>query len=274
MLLCTAPPYHQILPCGVLKIVIIFGRLNKERPNESVTVESLSTDPVKTPDPLRYFFHMLYTGSESPVHDQVDRHIQSVCDDVMFVTSSGRIKPSKHVLIGSGMKNITGSRRVIEILNRFGHSVIYHTVEALETDLATEITERKQTTPDSILKQAGLSTGLAWYNYDGNNETLTGSGTLQDTVGICYQNQIDSQPDDGTEGPKTEETEIQNDHVNPETITRTGTGRLYVRRSMGFCVHMKRRTPASSITYTIFFRKIALLSIVIRSYDTLSRFQI
>ena len=43
---------------------------NKERPNESVTVESLSTDPVKTPDPLRYFFHMLYTGSKSPVHDQ------------------------------------------------------------------------------------------------------------------------------------------------------------------------------------------------------------
>ena len=47
---------------------------NKERPKEPVTVESLSTDPVKTSNPLRYFFHMLYTGSESPVYDQVDRH--------------------------------------------------------------------------------------------------------------------------------------------------------------------------------------------------------
>ena len=212
-----------------LRLLITESLKNRERPNEPVTVESISTDPVKTPDPLRYFFQMLYTGSESPVHDQVERHIQSVCYDVLFVTSRGRIKPSKHVLIGSGIKSITGSRRVIEILNRFGHSVNYHTVEALETELATEITERKQTTPDGILKQAGLATGLAWDNYDENNETLTGSGTLHDTVGICYQNQIDSQTDDGAEGPLTEETEIQNDHVHPEKITRTGTGRTLKR---------------------------------------------
>ena len=125
---------------------------------------------------------------------------------------------SKCVLIGSGMQRITGSRRVIEILNRFGHSVNYHTVEALETYLATEITERKQTTPDGILKQAGLATGLAWNNYDENNETLTGSGTLHNTIGIYYQNQIDSK-----------KTNVQNDHVNPETITRTGTGRTLKR---------------------------------------------
>ena len=29
---------------------------------------------------------------------------------------------------------------------------------------------------------------MAWDNYDENSETLSGSGTLHDTVGICYQN--------------------------------------------------------------------------------------
>ena len=33
-----------------------------------------------------------------------------------------------------------------------------------------------------------LYLSLAWDNYDENTETLSGSGTLQDTVGICYQN--------------------------------------------------------------------------------------
>ena len=36
----------------------------------------------------------------------------------------------------------------------------------------------------------GLCTGIAWDNYDENSETLSGSGTLHDTVGICYQNVI------------------------------------------------------------------------------------
>ena len=41
------------------------------------------------------------------------------------------------------MKSITGARKVIDILNRLGHSISDHTVEELETELATEITEKQ-----------------------------------------------------------------------------------------------------------------------------------
>ncbi|KAH3775243.1 hypothetical protein DPMN_176643 [Dreissena polymorpha] len=50
------------------------------------------------------------------------------------------------------------------------------------------VSEKSHATPDGILKIPGLSTALAWDNYDEMNETLSGSGTLHDTVGICYQN--------------------------------------------------------------------------------------
>ena len=98
------------------------------------------------------------------------------------------MKPSKHVLIGLGLKSLTGSRKIIEILNRFGHCLSYHTIESIETDLAMTVSDRNISTPDGLVCEPGLSTAVAWDNYDENSETLSGSGTLHDTVGICYQN--------------------------------------------------------------------------------------
>ena len=37
-------------------------------------------------------------------------------------------------------------------------------------------------------------TSLTWDNYDERTETLSGAGTLHDTVGICYQNETDLSP--------------------------------------------------------------------------------
>ena len=84
---------------------------------------------------------------------------------------------------------MTGSRKVLELLNHYGHCVGYHTMENMETELATNIVQRNCSTPDGMKQVPGLCTALAWDNYDENNETM--SGTLHDTVGICYQN-IDS----------------------------------------------------------------------------------
>ncbi|RUM44802.1 MAG: hypothetical protein DSY80_04010, partial [Desulfocapsa sp.] len=97
-------------------------------------------------------------------------------------------KPAKHMTMGLGIKSLTGNRQILEILNHFGHSISYHTVEALETDLATNVTERNCSTPAGIEQCSGLATGLAWDNYDENTETISGGNTLHDTVGICYQN--------------------------------------------------------------------------------------
>ena len=156
---------------------------------DPITVQSLVEDQHETPQPLIDFFNVLYTGSAVGQGSQKSKRIvRSLCDTI-FTTSRGRIKPGKHMSLGLGLKSITGSRRVLEILNRFGHCVNYHTVESFETQIASDISEGYEATPDGLIKYPGLITSLAWDNYDENTETLSGSGTLHDTVGICYQNQ-------------------------------------------------------------------------------------
>ena len=92
--------------------------------------------------------------------------------------------------LGVAIKSLTGSRRVIDILNRLGHSVCYQLVVEYETELANAIQDKGQLLPDGLIPASDLCTAVAYDNYDEICETLSGAGTLHDTVGICYQNSI------------------------------------------------------------------------------------
>ncbi len=131
---------------------------------------------------------MLITGSMQDCTEKDERRIQSLADDILFCVTKGVIKPQKHIVLGMGIKSLTGSKKVVTLLNRFGHSINYSTVEELETTFATSIAERGLATPDGLLQMPGLATGLAFDNYDELTETLDGKDTLHDTVGIAYQN--------------------------------------------------------------------------------------
>ena len=50
-------------------------------------------------------------------------------------------------------------------LNHFGHCIVYHIVEELETNLAKTVCDRKLMTSDGIQLKAGLAIGLAFDNY-------------------------------------------------------------------------------------------------------------
>ena len=73
-------------------------------------------------------------------------------------------------------------------------------IAQLETEIATSITEKDCATPQGMLTKPGLTTDVAWDNYD---ETLSGAGALHDTVGICYQNCVVG---DSTVGENTSAT--------------------------------------------------------------------
>lgn len=158
-----------------------------------LTPDSLGKGQAEPPEILKRFLRTVYSGRGNPSeHEHIERSVQSTADDILFTTTRGQVKPAKHLFMGLAMKSLTGSRKIIEILNRFGHSISYHVVEELETDLASTISERHLVTPDGILTSPGLSTATAWDNYDENSETLSGANTLHDTVGICYQNVCDT----------------------------------------------------------------------------------
>ena len=176
------------------KDILHMSKHQEELP-ETLSAESLHRGQGHIPETLHQFFTVLYTGSDQqPDIEKMKRLEQSVSQDVIYATTRGRTKPGKHLTLGLGLKSMTGSRKVIEVLNRHGHCIGYHTAEIIETDLATQIVNRQNVTPDGLLQHSGLCTFLAWDNYDERTETLSGLGTLHDTVGICYQNETDLSP--------------------------------------------------------------------------------
>ena len=162
-----------------------------------LTAESLIKGQAEPPDDLLQFLRVLYTGSEKGnTSENIDRYVQSSAQDAVYATTRGVVKPSKHLCLGLGLKSLTGSRKILDLINHFGHCIGYHIAESLETDLASTVLERGVATPDGILQKSSLVTSVAWDNYDENSETLSGAGTLHDTVGICFQNIVDDDNDE------------------------------------------------------------------------------
>ena len=175
--------------------VLALRRTCKQLP-DPLTPGALAEGQAEPPDVLKHFFTVLFTGSGKQVSDtRTERFVGSAAQNAVFVTTRGVVKPAKHLCLGLGLKSLTGSRKVLEIMNHFGHCVSYHVVEELETNLATTVLNKEKATPYGMLLESGLATSVAFNNYDENSETLSGEGTLHDTVGICIQNCSSNNPD-------------------------------------------------------------------------------
>ena len=85
------------------------------------------------------------------------------------------------------LKSITGSKRVIGMLNRLGHCVNYNCVEELETEITYAADKKQELTPVGMSRSSDVCTALAFDNFDRFVESLSGKDTLHDTVGIVYQ---------------------------------------------------------------------------------------
>ena len=104
-----------------------------------------------------------------------------------FATLSGRKIPGKHLKLGIAVKSLTGSRKVIEMLNRYGHCSNYHMIEEIETEMTYASSESQTTTPSCMQLSPEGGIGCAFDNYDCFVEIQNGKDTLHDTVGITYE---------------------------------------------------------------------------------------
>ena len=104
---------------------------------ENLTIDSVLYGTTNVPPKLSQFFQYLICRPDSRrwKSDAKQRRIQSVSQDIIFAASSGCKLPSKHLKLGVALKSLTGSRKVVEILNRYGHCANYHAVEEIETEL-------------------------------------------------------------------------------------------------------------------------------------------
>ena len=108
-------------------------------------------------------------------------------DNTVFSVTNGRKKPSKHLKFGLAVKSMTGSKKLIGMLNRYGHRVSYTTTEELETELTFTITSASKISPPDLVPDSSLMVGITYNSFDQFVETLSGKNILHNTVGIVYQ---------------------------------------------------------------------------------------
>ncbi|KAL3279599.1 hypothetical protein HHI36_017105, partial [Cryptolaemus montrouzieri] len=70
--------------------------------------------------------------------------------------------------------NMTSSRNILEIMNKYGHCCSYHVIEELKTEARTKLLNRSKICPDGICKKQYLFTGVAFDIFDRYVDTATG----------------------------------------------------------------------------------------------------
>ncbi|KAG8175345.1 hypothetical protein JTE90_015558 [Oedothorax gibbosus] len=60
----------------------------------------------------------------------------SVAQDLLYISSAGRKQTPKHLALAMAVRHVTGSARIISILNGLGHSISHSAVLEYDTDLA------------------------------------------------------------------------------------------------------------------------------------------
>lgn len=155
-----------------------------------ITVEQLKKGEGSAPRDLQDFFLTLLTAGSRKRKDnrKCIRQVNSICEDVVYSVHNGKIKTSKHIMLGMTLKSLTSSRKIIDIIHRYGHCISYQGIEELETEATYTSIQKSSLCPETIRKSGHLSTGVAYDNFDRFVETKSGKDTLHDTVGIIYQN--------------------------------------------------------------------------------------
>jgi len=90
-------------------------------------------------------------GPEEEKDEKVDvkehstqRLVLSLGQDLLYNATKGRKKTAKHVALPLTVKNLTGCKEVITLLNRYGHGISYEQVLVVETKLAENQLEREE----------------------------------------------------------------------------------------------------------------------------------
>lgn len=148
-------------------------------------VEEIKGDRVELPASLNRFLKELLTNEKET--KRINRLVNSLGQDIVFCCSNGRIKTVKHLQLGIFTKRKTGSKQMIECLNKLGHSISYYEVNRFETSLAEQESRHASLTsftPSNVQPSTFIS--FVYDNCDHNAETISGQ-VMHCTNGILIQ---------------------------------------------------------------------------------------
>ena len=169
--------------------VVIKNTTHTNIPSSGITFDDIIDGEVQIPEQLTPFFIHLVVSQEHRSHESESkiRRVESLAADTVFVMTNGRKKPSKHLKLGLVVKRMTGSKKLIGMLNRYGHYVSYTTIEELETELTFTVTPASKISPPDMVPDSSSTVDIIYDNFDRFVETFSSKNTLHNTVGIVYQ---------------------------------------------------------------------------------------
>lgn len=171
--------------------------MDKTKLPEDITVQDLILGECNSvPQLLSYLLECIVCGDNKSIsrtrHDlkKASRELKlfSLSQDIIYAVSNGNVKTSKHVTLGMALKSLSSSRKIVDLLNKYGNCCSYNVIEELETEITFSSTKQNQLCSEDIIPTDDLCTGIAFDNFNRFVETLTGKNTLHDTVGVIYQN--------------------------------------------------------------------------------------
>jgi len=138
------------------------------------------------PSELTTYFRTLLESSSSRLITRSQKvKLNSICQDFMNLFSPQKVNTPKGLALGLVVKHLTGSKDVINILHKLGHSASYDTIRAYETSLAIHAISNENKIPDSFAYQKHIT--MVRDNIDYLEATKSGSGTTHHTNGILIQ---------------------------------------------------------------------------------------
>ena len=100
-----------------------------------LSVETLAKGEGDPPELVKLFFSILLGGPGYNHHSpSIRRRADSMSQDALFVVKGGKLRTANHILTSMSLKSLTGSRKIITIMNKLGHCLNYNKVEELETE--------------------------------------------------------------------------------------------------------------------------------------------
>ena len=121
----------------------------------------------------------------------MSRLADSFSQDLVHGITKEKVIMEKHFLTGLGVHNLTGKMNVIEILNKFGHSLSYLTASEILTAYAKSNIEKSKSSSLLPLQPSNLNEIVLSYfcfdNFDLETDKQYGGGAINITTMMAFQ---------------------------------------------------------------------------------------
>ena len=140
-------------------------KLPQQKLPSPTSMYTLKNTSLLIPSLVLLFFRTLLNGlhldseSDSEQAEFTERKVLAMASDAVFNCSKGSKRPWKHQVLGLGLGTLTGSKSVLTLLNRLGHSISYDDVKRLETEFAFSCSNEERETPNGLHLNSDLATG-------------------------------------------------------------------------------------------------------------------